>query len=138
MSPIVITYFYTIVNMEEISQNRILSHVSNQGSSLSTAKELVRYRAACDRCHGKKIRCQKEPDTKSCIECTKHTIDCRFTIFRKDVRRPLSPQRKKRASVESQLNGLKEHITASREGSHSLIPFGENARKRKSPLPDSE
>jgi len=125
-------------NMEENSQNTAISQKPSQGSAHRTAKEPVRYRAACDRCHGKKIRCQKEPGAIDCVECTKHITDCRFTIFRKDIKRTQYLQRKKKTSVECQLTGSAEYVTASKEEDFPQNSVGDSTRKPNSPLSSSE
>ena len=119
--------------MEEIIAFQALSPVSVQSSALEATKEPVRYRAACDRCHGKKIRCQKEPGAKNCNECTKNTIECRFTIFRKEIKRPQTFQRKRKGSVESQLAGLEDRVKAIRESHHLPSAVRDSANKPKPP-----
>ena len=36
-------------------------------------------RQACDRCHSKKLRCTKTPDTLVCVRCLKAGVPCIFS-----------------------------------------------------------
>ena len=119
--------------MEGIVQTRATSQASTRGTAVNNVGEPVRYRAACDRCHGKKIRCRKEPGAKNCVECTRHTVDCRFAIFRKDIGRSQSLHPKTTTSTESRRVDLEEEVNLIGAEKVSLGSVVECTKKRKAP-----
>lgn len=45
-------------------------------------------RQACDRCHGKKLRCTRQADSDKCARCAKASTDCVFSPIARPYRLP--------------------------------------------------
>lgn len=45
-------------------------------------------RQACDRCHGKKLKCTRQPDSSCCMRCAKSNSDCKFSPVSRPNRMP--------------------------------------------------
>ncbi|KAF2792077.1 hypothetical protein K505DRAFT_326405 [Melanomma pulvis-pyrius CBS 109.77] len=72
-------------------------------------------RAACDRCHGLKMRCVREPSRRECNRCVNAHASCIFSIARKAGRPPSSHPTRTSASSYCQPRRHDSITNASRD-----------------------
>ncbi|OJD18273.1 hypothetical protein AJ78_01712 [Emergomyces pasteurianus Ep9510] len=69
-----------------------------------------RIRAACDRCHARKLRCERQQGEDSCLRCARTDISCIYSVRqrRRVLRPPRRRPRKQRARNEGEGEGEEE------------------------------
>lgn len=56
-----------------------MSATATMQLSPATTNTSVRKRSACDRCHGQKLRCIRQPGTEVCARCAKARAECIYS-----------------------------------------------------------